>query len=82
MTKREERVLHELLSMLLDRYEGALILIRDHDGTAAVVAGGSNQCVEDGQRYRELIESAPDIIQNWHTEAILARVAEPKKEMN
>lgn len=82
MTHHDEKVLQELLSLLLDRFEGALVLVRDKDGTATIVAGGSSEKGRDGEKYQELIDAAPSIIQLWHEEANIARVTARKGELN
>lgn len=78
-----QEYLNEALSDLLDHFSGALILVRDQNGGAIIVAGGSSTTGRDGDEYRELIQAAPGIIRAWRDEAELTVTRElPEREMN
>lgn len=79
--------LHRVLDDLLEKYPGALLLVRREDGTAVVLAAGSSRSgrpADNDREFSEVIRAAPELIRQWANEAIATRVggAPSPEELN
>lgn len=61
----DKAALQSILLALLERYEGVLIVVRDREGDAAVVSGGSSTQGLDDEAHRSFVNDLPAIIHVW-----------------